>query len=66
MTIKERIDKPDNPFWRKVGNFAVIIAGPVGTLAILIFVPAPFKEPGIAAWSAIVAGIKAASKLTVK
>ena len=57
--------KPDHPFWKKVGNFAVIVAGPVGTLSILVLVPQPYKEASIAAWSAIVAAIKAGTKLTV-
>ena len=68
MTTAKRIrrawNRPDNPTWRKVGNIAVMVAGPVGTLAILIFVPAPFKDASIAAWSALVAAVKAGTKLT--
>ncbi len=70
MTALKRIEsnwnKPDNPVWRKIGNFAVLIAGPVGTLAILIFVPPAFKDASIAAWSALVAAVKVGTKLTTK
>jgi hypothetical protein len=70
MTAIEKIqstwNKPDNPFWKKVGNFCTIIASPAGTLAILIFVPEPFKQASIAVWVSIMAAIKATTKLTVK
>ena len=59
-------NKPDHPFWKKVGNFAAIIAGPVGTLVIVIFVPEPFKNASVASWAAIVAAIKATTKLTTE
>ena len=71
MTIQEvksdlvkQYNKPDHPFWAKVGNFCAIIGGPVGALAIFIFVPAPYKEPAAAAWAAIMGAIKGATKLT--
>lgn len=64
--IKTVIAKPDHPFWRKVGNWAVLVGAPIGTLAILILVPDPYKQPSIAAWSAIMAAIKGGSKLTTK
>lgn len=65
MKLTERIKKPDNPFWKKVGNFAALVAAPAGTLAILIFVPDPFKQTAIATWSALMAAIKGLTKLSV-
>jgi len=64
--IQSRIEQPDHPFWKRVGNFAVIVAGPIGTLAILIFVPVAYKDASVAAWAALVAAIKAGTKLTTK
>lgn len=64
--IKKIVAKPDNPTWRKIGNYAAIVGGPLGTLVILIFVPDPYKQSAVATWSAIMGAIKAGSKLTVK
>lgn len=64
MSIKERYNQEDHPFWKRVGNFAAIVAAPAGTLVILILVPEPYKEAAIATWSAIMAGVKGLSKLT--
>jgi len=64
--IKSDWKKPDDPWWRKVGNFAILIASPVGTLAILICVPQPYKDASVAAWVAICTALKAGTKLTTK
>ena len=65
MNIKERYNHEDHPFWKRVGNFAAIVAAPAGTLVILILVPDPYKQAAVATWSAIMAGLKGFSKLTV-
>jgi len=65
MTIQDRINKPDHPFWHKVGEVATKVAQPLGTLAILIFVPPPYKEEAIATWVAITSAIFGATKLTI-
>lgn len=66
MNIQERIKAPDHPVWKRIGNWAAIIGAPAGTLLILIFVPAPYKEPAVATWAAIMAALKAGTKLTTQ
>lgn len=58
--------KPDNKFWKTIGNICAIVGGPVGTLAIMIFVPTEYKDASIAAWVALMSAIKAGSKLTTE
>ncbi len=57
-------NKPDNPKWKVWGNRAVIFAAPIGALAILIFVPAPFKDPAAATWAVLMGAFKGLTKLT--
>lgn len=63
--IVKQVKKPDHPFWKKVGTIAFNVAQPLGSLAILAFVPAPYKDPAIALWIALCNAIKGATKLTV-
>ncbi len=65
-SIAKQIAKPDHPFWRKVGNWAVIVAAPVGTVAIEVFIPDPWKRVIQVAWNSIMSLIKFGSKLTSK
>lgn len=64
MNITERIKSPDHPFWSKVANIAAKVVGPAGTLAILIFVPAPYKDQAVAVWVALTSAIVGGTKLT--
>lgn len=64
--IKKIVAKPDNPFWRKVANWTIVLGGPAAAILIKLFVPDPFKEPAYQLVLGILALLKGASKLTVK
>lgn len=57
-------NKPDNPFWKKVGNYALFIFGPVGTAVIQVFIPEPWKNIASVAWNTIILLFKGSTKLT--
>jgi len=63
---KEVYNKPDHPFWKKIGNFCVIVLAPVGTVAIEILVPEPYKKVASVGWASLMAFIKAGTKFTSK
>lgn len=58
-------NKPDHPFWSKVGNFCSIFLAPAGVAVIEIFVPAPYKKIVAVVWATAMGAIKGGTKLTV-
>ncbi len=64
--VKEAYKKPDHPFWKKVGNFCVIVLAPVGTVVIETIVPEPYKKIAQVGWASLIAFIKAGTKFTSK
>lgn len=64
--VKAQIKKPDHPFWRKVGNFFVMVVAPVGAVLTEMFVPAEYRQVTQIAIASVSAFVKAGSKLTEK
>jgi len=64
--IKTIVAKPDNPLWRKIANWAIVLGGPACSILIKMFVPEPYKELANQLLIGILALLKAGSKLTVK
>lgn len=64
--LKANWKAADNPFWHKVGNWCSIVGGIVGPVVILIIVPAQYQSVLFTAWAALMAAIKAGTKLTTK
>jgi hypothetical protein len=62
--IKAQIAKPDHPLWRKISNWIIILGGPMASFAIRFFVPEPYQEVANQILIALLAAIKAGSKLT--
>ena len=55
---------PDNPKWKVWGNRCAIFLAPIGGLAILLFVPEPYKTYAAEAWAVLMGTLKGVSKLT--
>ena len=64
--IKAQVAKPDHPFWRKLGNFFVMVVAPVGAVITEMFVPAQYRQVTQIALASLSAFVKAGSKLTNK
>jgi len=63
--IGNRYDRPDHPFWKHVGNYAVIVGVPVGTVLIETFIPEPWKKIVLVSFNTVMSLIKLGTKFTV-
>jgi hypothetical protein len=66
MELLTNLKKPDNPFWEKVGNWAIYGVLPVTVVLAKFFVPEPYKSLVIELAAIIMPIIKGASKFTSK
>jgi len=64
--IQNNLQKPDDPFWKKVGNQAIYVLAPVGTLLFTLFVPEPYKATVLAVWNTLCIALKGGTKFTAK
>lgn len=64
--VVDAYKKPDHPFWKKVGNFCVIILAPVGTVVIESFIPDPWQKIVLVAFNTAMAMVKLGTKFTTK
>ena len=62
--IQRVLNKPDHPFWKRIGNTAIYILSPVGTLLITLFVPEPYKATALAVWNTLCIALKGGTKFT--
>jgi hypothetical protein len=62
--IQVVVNKQDHPFWKHLGNQAIYILAPIGTLLITLFVPDPYKAPALAVWNSLCIAFKGGTKFT--
>ena len=63
--VTKQVKKPDNPFWKKVGNIFIYAILPAAQIA-AIFVPEPYKSILREIVPIVSVAIKGGSKLTEK